>query len=168
MKNALPTALAIPLLALASAAYAGPDTASVHRAAISAPGAKPVARTAQPRTALPEHARKLDLSAPNFASARWQRRLQGPTIDHSLEYMPMESVVVTPGEDHLPNTSVAPAGLGSVYWAMMHPAQSWRVLMPVQPGDEFNADREIALAYNDPQSDCPGFPGTPNVRPICN
>jgi hypothetical protein len=77
-------------------------------------------------------------------------------------------VVVTPGEDHRPYASVAPAGLGSVYWALRHPAQSWRVLMPVQPGDEFNTDREIALAYNDPMSSCPGFPGTPNVRPVCN
>ncbi len=155
MKNLLPTALAIPLLALAGMTHA------------AVPAAKPSAATAHAGTAVSKHTRKLDLRPPNFASAEWQRRLQGPTIDRSMEYQTIESVVVTPGADHLPYANVAPAGLGSVYWALTHPTQSWRVLMPVQPGDEFNAEREIALAYNDPLSSCPGFPGTLNVRPVC-
>lgn len=141
MKNPLPTALAIPLLLLAGVAYSAP---------------------AHP----PRHAHALDLSIPNFTSPQWQQRLQGPTIDH--EYTPMESVVVTPPLEGKSNLTVAPAGVGSLYWALTHPADSWRILLPTQPGDEFNTEREIALAYNDPYSDCPGFPGTQNVRPECN
>jgi hypothetical protein len=133
MKNPLPTALAVPLLLFAEAAFSAP----------------------------------LDLSMPNLTSPEWQRRLQGPTLD-GTDFTQMESVVVTPSEENKSNLTVAPAGVGSLYWALRHPTESWRILMPAQPGDEFNTQREIALAYNDPLSDCPGFPGTPNVRPQCN
>ena len=67
MKNPLPTALAAPLLLFAGAALPAPHHPPSHR---------------------------LDLSMPNFTSPQWQERLQGPTVDH--EYMPMESVIVTP------------------------------------------------------------------------
>lgn len=140
MRNPLPTALAAPLLLLlAATASAAPHTAPTHR---------------------------LDLSTPDFTSPRWQERLQGPTVED--QYMPMESVIVTPPQEGNSYVTVAPAGVGSVYWALTHPTEAWRILLPAQPGDEFNTEREIALAYNDPLSDCPGFPGTPNVRPECN
>jgi len=32
------------------------------------------------------------------------------------------------------STHLAAAGLGSLYWAARHPAQAWRVVLPVQPG----------------------------------
>lgn len=147
MRNPLPTALAIPLLALASVAYAAPSSSPAPKATTGS-------------------ARNLDLRPPNFFSPQWQKRLEGPTVDHSLDVPSMEYVVVTPGSEG-PNTTVSPAGLGSVYWALMHPMQGWRVLMPVQPGDEFNTDHELAMAMRDPMSDCPGFRGTPNVRPVC-
>lgn len=139
MRNPLPTALVAPLLLFAGAALSAPHHPPAHR---------------------------LDLSMPNFTSPQWQERLQGPTIDQ--EYMPMESVIVRPPLENKAYVTVAPAGVGSVYWALRHPTESWRILLPSQPGDEFNTEREIALAYNDPLSDCPGFPGTPNVRPECN
>ena len=139
MRNPFPTALAVALLLFAGTALAAPHRPPAHR---------------------------LDLSMPNFTSPQWQERLQGPTVDN--EYMPMESVIVTPSQGSNAYVMVAPAGAGSVYWALMHPTQSWRILMPAQPGDEFNTERAVALAYHDPLSDCPGFPGTPNVRPQCN
>jgi len=139
MKNPLPIALAAPLLLFAGAALSAPHHPPSHR---------------------------LDLSMPNFTSPQWQERLQGPTVDH--QDMPMESVIVTPPLDNKAYVTVAPAGVGSVYWALRHPTESWRILLPSQPGDEFHTEREIALAYNDPLSDCPGFPGTLNVRPECN
>src|SRR6185312_3697915 len=132
MRNPLPTALAAPLLLFAGAALSAPHDPPSHR---------------------------LDLSMPNFTSPQWQERLQGPTVDN--EYMPMESVTVTHSQQDNSYLTVAPAGVGSVYWALTHPSESWRILMPAQPGDDFNTDREIALAYQDPLSDCPGFPGTP-------
>jgi hypothetical protein len=139
MRNPFPTALATLSLLCAGTALAAPH----HR---------PTPR--------------LDLSMPNFASPQWQERLQGPPIDH--DYTSMESVIVTPSETNKSYVTVAPAGVGSLYWALRHPTESWRILAPAQSGDEFNTEREIALAYNDPLSDCPGFPGTPNVRPECN
>src|SRR5512146_79521 len=117
MRNPLATALAAPLLLFAGAA-------------LSAPPHQPTDR--------------LDLSMPNFTSPRWQERLQGPTIDQ--ESMPMESVIVTPPQENKSYVTVAPAGVGSVYWALTHPSEAWRILMPAQPGDEFNTEREIALA----------------------
>jgi hypothetical protein len=152
-KNRLP--LAIPLLAFAAVASAAPSQGTAQQHAVST--RQTVAKAAEP----------LDLRPPNFFAPQWQRRLQGPPIDHSLDYLPsMEYVVVTPAPE-APNTSVAPAGLGSVYWALMHPFQAWRVIMPAQPGDELDTDHQLAMANYDAMSDCPGFRGTPNVRPIC-
>src|SRR5579862_2086917 len=130
MKKPLRAAFAIPLLALAGATYAGPDQATAQTTT-SAPVASPSpasARVSQARSktaqaqAAPSPARKpaggllLDLRPPNFASSEWQQRLQGPTIDHSMDYAEMESVVVTPAAE-TPNLTVASAGLGSLYWA---------------------------------------------------
>jgi hypothetical protein len=38
------------------------------------------------------------------------------------------------------NARLPPAGLGSLYWAARHPAQAWRVLLPIQDGSIANAD----------------------------
>lgn len=34
------------------------------------------------------------------------------------------------------NLQLACTGVGSLYWAARHPAHAWRVLLPVQPGEE--------------------------------
>src|SRR5262249_20606705 len=34
--------------------------------------------------------------------------------------------------EEVPTTRLARAGLGSLYWAARHPAQAWRVLLPVR------------------------------------
>lgn len=159
-RNRLATAVAIPLLGLAGAAHSAPAITAVSQAGPLAKAA-PVAHRASAGTARP-----LDLRPPNFLAPQWQRRLQGPTVDHSLDVPSMDYVVVTPSSE-APNTTLAPAGLGSVFWVFLHPLQAWRVLAPVQPGDEFNTDHQLSMVVNDPMSDCPGFRGTPNVRPIC-
>jgi hypothetical protein len=167
MTKPYPTALAIGLLAVAAVAIAGPDQTTAQTSPAQAPAAHGAAKTAQAVPSLSRKpARRLDLTPPNFTSSEWQQRLQGPTIDHSQDYLQMESVVVNPPAE-APNLVLAPAGLGSLYWALKHPTRAWQILTPVQEGDEFNTDTEIALAYQDPNSDCPGFPGTPNVRPNC-
>src|SRR5262249_30196977 len=144
MRCFLPTALSIALLALAGAAQAATPQAAISSDASAGAAVAPAA---------PTQARPLDLRPPNFFSPRWQRRLQGPTIDHSLDYMPMEAVVVTPAAEPPSNLQVSPAGLGSLWWAMLNPSQAWRILLPVREGDEFNIHQAIALAYNDPNSD---------------
>lgn len=39
-------------------------------------------------------------------------------------------------------TQLSLAGIGSLYWAARHPAQAWRVLLPIQPrvGPDVTAD----------------------------
>ena len=39
----------------------------------------------------------------------------------------------SPAEQRL---HVSNAGIGSLYWAARHPSEAWRVLLPVQAGDE--------------------------------
>ena len=117
-----------------------------------------------PQTAPKAPAKPLDLSAPNFFSSRWQDRLQGPTLEP--QEVLQEAVVVRPSSD-TPRTRIGPVGIGSLWWAALHPDQAWRVLLPVQAGDEFDMDTNLKLAYSDTLSECPGFVGTPNVRPIC-
>jgi len=157
MNRIIPVLLLLPLWSLAAA---GPPPAAATASQHAPP---PAAATASRHAPSP---RVIDLTPPNFLAPQWQERLQGPTIDRSAQLLP-EAVIVTPPEEHRFDTALAPAGIGSLFWAVFHPSQSWRVLMPVQASDDFDTDREIAMAYMDPQSDCPGFPGTPNVRPIC-
>jgi hypothetical protein len=47
-------------------------------------------------------------------------------------------VIAVPEET--PDTHLSRLGLGSLYWAAHHPAQAWRVLMPVQEGSVAYAD----------------------------
>ena len=66
-------------------------------------------------------------------------------------------VIAVPEET--PDTHLSRVGLGSLYWAAHHPAQAWRVLMPVQEGSVAYADlrASCALVSNAPsgQTACP-------------
>jgi hypothetical protein len=66
-------------------------------------------------------------------------------------------VIAVPEET--PDTHLSRSGLGSLYWAAHHPAQAWRVLMPVQEGSVAYADlrQRCAVVSNAPsgQSACP-------------
>jgi hypothetical protein len=66
-------------------------------------------------------------------------------------------VIAVPEEPSDPRLSRA--GLGSLYWAARHPAEAWRVLMPVQEGSVAYADlrARCAIVSNAPsgQAACP-------------
>jgi hypothetical protein len=53
-------------------------------------------------------------------------------------------VIAVPEET--PDTHLSRLGLGSLYWAAHHPAQAWRVLMPVQEGSVAYADLRARCA----------------------
>jgi hypothetical protein len=36
-------------------------------------------------------------------------------------------------KDNSPRVGVSPYGFGALYWAALHPTQSWRIVLPVQP-----------------------------------
>jgi hypothetical protein len=93
-------------------------------------------------SAAPPKARTLDLSTPNFFSSQWQERLQGPTLDDVTE-LPTDSVVVTHTGADKWNNHFSPMGIGSLFWAALNPAQAWRIVLPVKPGDEFVGDSDV-------------------------
>lgn len=72
----------------------------------------------------------LDLRAPElsqvFTPAQLSEKLQDP--DELEQYDPTETVQVE-GERQLAPVSV---GLMAIPWAIIHPTQAWRILMPVQ------------------------------------
>lgn len=45
------------------------------------------------------------------------------------------------------NTRFSRTGLGSLYWAARHPAQAWRVLLPIQDGSVARADVSRPVRY---------------------
>jgi hypothetical protein len=71
---------------------------------------------------------------------------------------------------HLVATAIAPAewshahlslaGVGAIFWAAHHPAEGWRVLLPIQPGDGFDAIADVAAT-------CSVFAGWPTDRASC-
>jgi hypothetical protein len=67
--------------------------------------------------------------------------------------------IVTAVPEEPADTRLSRAGLGSLYWAARHPAEAWRVLMPVQEGSVAYADirARCALVSNAPsgQAACP-------------
>ncbi len=56
------------------------------------------------------------------------------------------SVVTAPiPREETVNTHLSLTGLGSLVWAAHNPAQAWKVLTPIQPGD---------IGYSDVQAKC--------------
>jgi hypothetical protein len=58
------------------------------------------------------------------------------------------------------NTHLSLAGIGSLYWAARHPAQAWRVLLPIQPHDGSDA-------YADARTKCAVFTNAPSGIAAC-
>lgn len=87
--------------------------------------------------------RTLDLTAPNFFSAQWQERLQGPALEDATD-LPIAPVVVTPGMKDKWNTHFSTLGIGSVFWAMFHPTEAYTIILPLQQDDAFAVDSGLA------------------------
>ena len=68
-------------------------------------------------------------------------------------------VTVTAAPGGPPGTHLLRAGLGSLYWAARHPAQAWRILLPIQDGSVAQADvrAKCAVSMSAPSglTDCP-------------
>ena len=118
----------------------------------------PVAAAVQaaPHSSAPP--RVLDLRPPNFFSAQWQDRLQGLAVENSNETP--EAIVITPLPEQEPNVHLSRSGIGSLFWAAFHPTQAWRVLLPVQPGDDFDV-------YSDVRLHCATYAATPVQQSAC-
>ena len=82
---------------------------------------------AAPSTASAPRANNLDLRAPEltrvFSEAELAQKLEDPA-----EADDVQETVQVQGERQLPQVS---AGLMAIPWAVIHPTQAWRILMPV-------------------------------------
>ena len=58
------------------------------------------------------------------------------------------------------NLHVSRAGIGSLYWAAHNPAQAWRAVFPVLPGDPTDA-------YEDIRARCAFVTNQPSGRAVC-
>jgi hypothetical protein len=82
---------------------------------------------AAPSTASAPRANNLDLRAPELSRVFSQAELAQKLEDPDEAYDVQETVQVQ-GERQLPQVS---AGLMAIPWAVIHPTQAWRILMPV-------------------------------------
>lgn len=143
MIKLIPTLLLIPVCSLpVGVAY------SADAPAISAPDAP-----------APAHA-ALDLRPPEPQNVHWTDSLAtaGPEDSDEPQAVAIVSGSSLPQETW--STYVSRAGIGSLYWATRHPAQAWRVLLPVERGDEFDA--YVAISAR-----CTVVPSAPAIRATC-
>jgi len=116
----------------------------------------------------PSGTARLDLRPPDLQSLQSLQRTDSLLAEDSDE---QQAVAVVTGSSlpvvtgsSLPEerwgTSISLAGIGSLYWAAGHPAQSWRVLLPILPGDEFDA--YVAISTR-----CTVVSSTPGVEDPC-
>jgi hypothetical protein len=87
------------------------------------------------------YAADLDLRAPDLRSLHVQSLRQVVTSADSDE---TEAVTIAGAPSQLeeePDTHPSLGAVASLYWAARHPAQAWRVFLPIQlDGDESSAD----------------------------
>ncbi|MDB6090501.1 MAG: hypothetical protein JWN85_3285 [Gammaproteobacteria bacterium] len=144
MIKLIPPLLLIPAcwLAMGVAHSADPPAGMVRIAAITAPNGVTVPQAhaiAAATNAEPHLPAPLDLRPPDLASAQGT---DSPVAPNPEDWDEQRAVAVVAGSSQSQDRSgtyVSPAGIGSLYWAARHPAQAWRVLLPVQPADEFEA-----------------------------
>jgi hypothetical protein len=73
--------------------------------------------------------RPLDLKAPDIRHVVAEVQLQEP-LDEPQEQLEQEQVQVKGSRPEID----LPIGIASLPWAVMHPAQAWRIFLPVPPG----------------------------------
>jgi hypothetical protein len=89
---------------------------------------------------------------------QWPQSLLA-TVPADLEEEP-QSVAIVVVSSQGSDVNLSLVGVGSLYWAARHPAQAWRVLLPMQPGDEFDS-------YSDIRTICAVAPSASDGRAAC-
>jgi hypothetical protein len=93
-------------------------------------------RVANSNTAMrtvPAGARRttLDLRPPDLQSLHVQTLQPAVTIE-SGEIAAVAIAVAALRPEESPDIQPPPAGIGSLYWAVRHPLQAWRIVLPIQ------------------------------------
>ena len=102
----------------------------------------------------------LDLRPPDLRT--FQVRLPPEaTFPADADEMPHVAIVgAPPTPEESSYTHLSRSGIGSIYWAARHPAQAWRVLLPIVPGDG-------STAFEDIRAECATFVRSPGGQPAC-
>jgi len=87
----------------------------------------------------------LDLRPPGLWSIHAQLDTEAPPPADAGEPQVVAVVVTPSAPDESSNTHLSRTGIGSLYWAARHPAQAWRVLLPIVPGDGSAASEDIRV-----------------------
>jgi hypothetical protein len=85
--------------------------------------------------------RTLDLRLPDL---RWLQVQNLHQVVTSADFDEAEAVTIAAAPlllEETPDTDPSRGGIASLYWAVSHPTQAWRVLLPIQlDGDDASAD----------------------------
>jgi hypothetical protein len=108
----------------------------------------------------PSGTARLDLRPPDLRSMSVQlpREASFPADAGEMLDVAIVSAPSTPEESS--NTHLSRSGIGSIYWAARHPAQAWRVLLPIVPGDG-------SAAFEDIRAECATFVRSPGGQAAC-
>ena len=107
------------------------------------------------------YAADLDLRAPDLRSLHLQSVQQVVTSADSAEAEPVIIVAAPSQLEEEPDTHPSLGAVASLYWAARHPAQAWRVFLPIQlDGDESSAD--------DITANCAVFAAVPSGPVACH
>ena len=83
------------------------------------------------------------------------------TFPADADEMPHVAIVSAPPRpEESSYAHLSRSGIGSIYWAARHPAQAWRVLLPIVPGDG-------STAFEDIRAECATFVRSPGGQPAC-
>lgn len=143
MKRLVPTLFRIALsslpVALGHAADALDDVPGI--AALSASDQVTMPNTATHGVATGVPRRSLDLRPPDLQSLHIQNLQQVVTSadPEEAEVVTIAAAPLLPGER--PDTQPSVSGIASLYWAVRHPTEAWRVLLPIQL-DGYDTDLE--------------------------
>ena len=122
MKKFIPALLRIALSSLHVAVGSPADALDGTKGSAVASTSERAIATVPPR-------RTLDLRPPDLRSLHVQNLQEAVTIAAAPLLLEEE-----------PDTHLSVAGIASLYWAARHPAQAWRVFLPIQlDGDESSA-----------------------------
>ncbi len=113
-----------------------------------------------PRRAAAPATRTLDLRPPDLRSMSVQLPPEATFPADADEMLDVAIVSAPPTPEESSNTHLSRSGIGSIYWAAGHPAQAWRVLLPVVPGDG-------SAAFEDLRADCATFIRSPAGQATC-
>jgi hypothetical protein len=115
---------------------------------------------ATPRRAAAPATGPLDLRPPDLRSLSVQLPPETTFPADADEMLDVAIVRALPTPEESSNTHLSRSGIGSLYWAARHPAQAWRVLLPVVPGDG-------SAAFEDLRVECAAFVTSPAGQAAC-